>query len=352
VPCTRQQQRVIDKYLRTGDHDEVHDSPWPGENLFESMKAADAALREALVAEVKRREHNVRLPPSPPPDELVRMTRSRVEPMVRGLFPKNEQDQVLGLLEKSVVFLTPDNIEQVIQGQGFLHSAWTIANIYLASIGAELLGPDAPRILGMSEATTCYVSAEYLRGRDEFDDFIVHEAAHIFHNWKREYAGLPHTRRKEWLLEIDYPKRETFAHACEVYARILEQARKPPERLAMVEEYAEGPLPSEEHLDPPELVDILREAARAASIASMRMRPLTSPPFSPTCVACSAATRPLSSSSTTRARAPLTSVPVRPYAAAPSCTPGATATSTFVAFVTAIPSRSRSSTAPPPPQQD
>jgi len=107
------------------------------------------------------------------------------------------------------------------------------------------------------------VSAEYLRGRDKFDDFIVHEAAHIFHNWKREYAGLPHTRRKEWLLPIDFHKRETFAYACEVYARILEQARKPAEQLAMVEEYAEGPLPSEERLDPAELIDILREAAGA-----------------------------------------------------------------------------------------
>ena len=76
-------------------------------------------------------------------------------------------------------------------------------------------------------------------------------------------AGYPHTRYKEWLLEIDFHKRETFAYACEVYARILEQARKPAERVAMVEEFAEGPMLSEEHLDPPELVDILREAAGA-----------------------------------------------------------------------------------------
>jgi len=31
-------------------------------------------------------------------------------------------------------------------------------------------------------------------------DFVVHEAAHVLHNWKRGYAGLPHTRNREWLL--------------------------------------------------------------------------------------------------------------------------------------------------------
>ena len=86
---------------------------------MEKMAAADAALRAALISEVKRRENNVRLPPVPAPDVLVRMTRSRVEPMVRGLFPKKEQDVVLGLLEKSVVFLTPGNIEQVSKTKGF-----------------------------------------------------------------------------------------------------------------------------------------------------------------------------------------------------------------------------------------
>jgi len=53
-------------------------------------------------------------------------------------------------------------------------------------------------------------------------DYAIHEAAHIFHNCKREMIGLPATRRREWLLDIDYAKRETFAYACEAYSRILE----------------------------------------------------------------------------------------------------------------------------------
>jgi hypothetical protein len=34
--------------------------------------------------------------------------------------------------------------------------------------------------------------------------------------------GLPETRTREWLLPIDFRKRETFGYACEAYARIVE----------------------------------------------------------------------------------------------------------------------------------
>ena len=71
-----------------------------------------------------------------------------------------------------------------------------------------------PRIVGLSEETTCYVCANYSREENRFDDFVVHEVAHIFHNGKRETIGLPEIRGREWLLEIDYAKRETFAYAC------------------------------------------------------------------------------------------------------------------------------------------
>jgi hypothetical protein len=47
-------------------------------------------------------------------------------------------------------------------------------------MGAPLLGPDAPKIVGLTEETTCYVSLAYFREGDPFADFVVHEAAHIF----------------------------------------------------------------------------------------------------------------------------------------------------------------------------
>jgi len=183
--------------------------------------------------------------------------------MVRGLFPRVEQDIVLAALEKCVVFLTSANIEPLLLGQGFDSSAWTLANLYLGSLGAELLGEDAPRLVGLSEETTCYVSPEYFAEDDPFADFIVHEAAHIFHNCKRGTVGLPETRRREFLLDIDFGMRETFAYACEAYSRLLALGRTGAERQEALAAHVDGPLPGHETVDTDEYLDILREAVEA-----------------------------------------------------------------------------------------
>jgi len=147
--------------------------------------------------------------------------------------------------------------------QGYDSSAWTLANLYLASLGAALLGEDAPRLVGLSEETTCYVSPDYFAEDDPFADFIVHEAAHIFHNCKRATVGLRETRTKEWLLDIEYRKRETFAYSCEAYARVLERAKSPSERRALAADYGSTVRISEERVDPAEVASIVAEAAAA-----------------------------------------------------------------------------------------
>jgi hypothetical protein len=183
--------------------------------------------------------------------------------MVRGLFPRVEQDQVLATLQKSVVFLTSVKLEPLLLEPGYDSSAWTLANLYLASLGAELLGEDAPRLVGLREETTCYVSPDYFAEDDPFADFIVHEAAHIFHNCKRASVGLRETRTKEWLLDIEYRKRETFAYSCEAYARVLERAKSPSERRALAADYGSTVRISEERVDPAEVAGIVAEAAAA-----------------------------------------------------------------------------------------
>jgi len=183
--------------------------------------------------------------------------------MVRGLLPRAEQDAVLAALEQSVIFITKANIDRLIRECAFNNSAWTLANLYLASLGAELLAEDAPRIVGLSEEISCYVSFEYFTEGDPFADFIVHETAHIFHNCKRVTLGLRETRTKEWLLDIEYRKRETFAYACEAYARLLERGKCPAERLALAEEYGREVRISDERVDAGEVASIVREAAAA-----------------------------------------------------------------------------------------
>ncbi len=129
--------------------------------------------------------------------------------MVQGLFPRDEHRMVISMLERSVVFLTRENIETILLQESFDGTAWMLANLYLAGIGAELLSEDAPGLDGLSQDTTCYVSPQYFQEGDRFADFIVHEAAHVFHNCKRSSLGLNETRSKVWLLDIEYRKRET-----------------------------------------------------------------------------------------------------------------------------------------------
>jgi hypothetical protein len=183
----------IKRYLRTGDAD-IDAQAWPGD-FFERGKRQDADLREALIREVRRlaqgRSHF-----TVPANVGVEFTRAKVEPMVRGLFTRAEQDTVLATFEKSVVYVTSDTIEPILANERWDRSAWDLANMYLLSVGAKLLGKKAERIVGMSEETTCYVSPDYFVDDDPFADFIVHEAAHIFHNCKRRTIGLHETRRR------------------------------------------------------------------------------------------------------------------------------------------------------------
>jgi hypothetical protein len=92
-------------------------------------------------------------------------TRALVEPMVRGLFAKTEHEPILGLLESSVVLVTDDTVERVIRDLDWLPTAWKIANLYLASIGAEVLGDADDVHVGLSENLRCYVTPESTRAK-------------------------------------------------------------------------------------------------------------------------------------------------------------------------------------------
>lgn len=255
--------REVRRYLRTGESDVVF-SAWPGRNIFEQAENGDRDLRAAIIAEVHAREEGADFPAPQTEINLSCFTRNKVTPMVDGLFPKKERETVLGLLEKSVVFLHRDNIDQIMQEERWLSTVWDVANIYLSSIGGKPLSQKHAHIVGLSQETTCYVSMTYFDNDDPFADFVVHEVAHIFHNWKRRYAGMPHTRRREWLLSIDFTKRETFAYSCEAYSRVLEQAKNRAEKRRLLQEYSEEWVPeSDDRVDWDELIDILGEAVDA-----------------------------------------------------------------------------------------
>jgi hypothetical protein len=255
-------EREVARYLATGESDPLA-CAFPGDHALERMIGYERHLRAELIAEVRRRQRGRRQAKVPADVNSPSWTRGKVEPMINGLFPASERQVVLQAAECSIVFLTCEAADQIIREVPYLESAWTIANVYLNSLGAPMLGNEAMQIVGLSLERKCYVSTEYFAEKDPFADYITHEVAHIFHNCKRETLGLPHTLSKEWLLDIAYAKRETFAYACETYGRIVEQAQGTAGRRALLAQYARSPKPSDETVDSAELLDILTEAVKA-----------------------------------------------------------------------------------------
>lgn len=255
-------EQAIKRYLRSGEHD-ADFRAWSGGSYLGRIQQGDAALRKALRSAIDKRTPYIAPPAALAELDVVTFTRRKILPMVQGLFSRHEQACVLEVLERSVVFLTPATIDRVLEQSRWLSTAWDLANLFLAGVRAKILADDAPYLVGLSEETTCYLSAAYFDASGRFDDFLVHEVAHIFHNCKRRTIGLRETRQQEWLLEIDYAKRETFAYACETYSRILQLGKGPRARQTLLTEYAQGPMPSDDRVDVAEYLDILGEAVVA-----------------------------------------------------------------------------------------
>jgi hypothetical protein len=256
----RSPKQQVRHFLSTGEADPLPHG-WPGENWLVKAQNADRAMKDALILEVKLRADGLPSPAAPLPD-CHRFTRSKVDPMVNGLFPEHERTNVLEMLERSVTFLTGENILDVLL-RSKLKTSWKLANIYLSSIGGNKLSKKAECIVGLSEEINCYVSHEYFHQQNRFADFVVHEAAHVFHNCKRLSVGLPENRTKEFLLNIEYCQRETFAYACEVYSRILEIAANRKERIKLAEEVEDEFVPPDDRVD----LDKFYAALAAASAA-------------------------------------------------------------------------------------
>ncbi|MBK6594376.1 MAG: hypothetical protein IPG23_17675 [Burkholderiales bacterium] len=255
---------AIRHYVKTGDYN-ANDRNWPGQNIVEALTNADKAMREGLIAAVLKRAPKTVQLPTPPIENLVALTRAKVQPMVNGLFPQVERAIVMKALETSVIFLTPENIESVLRTSPWLHTIWDLANMYLLQRGADPLSPDAPSIVGLSQETSCYLSLDYLKepGNDPFADYLVHEAAHVFHNCRRCTIGLPETRTRHALLNIHYAKRETFAYACEAYSRILTMGNSLKCRRDALALHSQGSLPNKDVVNQKEYLDILAQAVGA-----------------------------------------------------------------------------------------
>ena len=93
-----------------------------------------------------------------------------------------------------------------------------------------------------------------------FSDYLVHEAAHIFHNARRRDAGLMGKKEDDWLLPIEFSMRETFAYACEAYSRICERGENLRARRSLLEEIKLLPPPTDERVDADQYIQLLTNA--------------------------------------------------------------------------------------------
>ena len=97
----------IERYLRTRATDDRY-AAWASPSDVDRAQQAREDLRGALLAEVMRRSAGAVSPHPPRPEATVALTRHKTNPRVRDLFPRAEQDTMLALFERSVVFLSPD----------------------------------------------------------------------------------------------------------------------------------------------------------------------------------------------------------------------------------------------------
>ena len=259
---SKELKQEISRYISTGEYDPAGTVQAAG-SVIEGLRAYSDCLRRALVDEVRRRERGCREKTLPGGLDPITFSRRKLSPIANGLFPATEREKVMGMLERSVIFLTKETVHQCLNEVAFLRTAWKLADIYLGGLEARCLSGEEESVVGMSEGTNCYVSMAYFEDKSRFSDYIVHEAAHIFHNTKRKVIGLPFTRYREWLLDIAFSMRETFAYACEVYNCIVDRSKGTTQPRQLLAEYLECPMPVDDRVDHEELLDILAEAVAA-----------------------------------------------------------------------------------------
>jgi hypothetical protein len=262
TPIPDSVQSEIRRYLHAGRHDSLY-AAWPGDNFLMRAEHGSRALRLAVIAAVNRRAPLAKAYDDDPGLDVPALAREKLTPMVQGLFPSAEQPAILDMLSQSIIFLTSCNVESVLNSVPFLDTAWQLANLYLLSRGSALLSEEANEIHGLSDGTTCYVSTAYFRTAGQtrrFEDYVVHEAAHVFHNCKRETIGLSNARGREWLLDVDFGMRETFAYACEAYSCIAKHGAMRSARKRLLIDIEQEPPPPDERVDVATYMQILRGA--------------------------------------------------------------------------------------------
>jgi len=229
---------------------------------MERANRAHTELRGELVREVRRLAKGLEHAETPAFD-AVALIRSKIEPMVRGLFPRIEQEAVLATLERSVVFLTSANIESVLFDRSFDHSAWTLANLYLTSVGARLLAQGAPRLVGISEETKCFVSVEYFG--ENLSRISLSTSCPYLSQLQTSRPGFPRDVEEGVATQYRIHEARDFRVCLRSILVRVAAGKGPAERRALAEEYSRRKHISEERVDTAEVPVLSRRLRRLAT---------------------------------------------------------------------------------------
>ncbi len=216
------------------------------------------AMREALIAQVAPMA--VACPAPKLSFDLELEARRRIAPMVQGLFVEAEQAPVLDAISSGFVLISSETIISLLHQEPDLKTAWRFAKMFRKSVGGPDTDDEDVEPVGLNQGLDSYVLADGIKHGSVFMDVIVHEAAHAFHNCKRTRLGLVATRKREWLLEIGFGMRETFAYACEAYSCIVAKSATVRDRRAQLEQLKRAPPPPDERVDHAQYLAIMAYA--------------------------------------------------------------------------------------------
>jgi hypothetical protein len=203
----------VESFLMTGEHDRQFPD-WPG-NLAARRAAGTATMRDVLVRVTQWRVNRAPLSLGRVPPDAEARVRTRIAPLIEGMFDPDDAAKLLSTLPERVVVLTPSTFAAQVSDLP-LGMGWDLANVLLDAVGAPPLGDDAPELDGLCDAGRAFVLPAALRSEQPFPDVVVHEVAHLLHIVPAVDVGLG--RAKTPVLEIPPRERETFAYACEVWA--------------------------------------------------------------------------------------------------------------------------------------
>lgn len=197
---------TVEHFLATGQYDPLF-AGWKG-GAAERHQQGVAALRDILVRIVNWRMRRAPLRSQQVPVDAALQIRSRITPMISGLFEEEVASQLLESLPHQVQVVSAQNFASVIASVP-LGTAWDLANLVLDDMGALPLADDTPELDGLCVNGVAWVLGRAFSPAGPFSDVIVHEVGHLLHTMRPALLAVPPMRR------------ETFAYACEIWSCIL-----------------------------------------------------------------------------------------------------------------------------------